>query len=95
MAVWEIRLVEQPPMRVEAEDGRNLAKEFTLFCEALRSKRRPRWMFWSKPESSDPYWVINDETKLHVQMVAGVLIMKPVRKPRDHKEIGFHVNHQE
>lgn len=91
MPVWEIRLVDQPPMRVEAEEGRNLAKEFTIFCESLRAKQRRKWMFWNR-KAQDPYWVINEETKLHFQMVAGVLIMKPVKKKTDHKEIGFHVH---
>lgn len=91
MAIWEIRLVDQPPMRVEVENGRNLAREFSAFRDGLAKKQRLRWQFW-KRDTLDPYWVINEQTKLHVQMVAGVLIMKPVRKLKnDHKEIGFHV----
>lgn len=87
MAIWEIRIVDQPPIKVEITDGRNLSKEFTQFCHDLTASRPPKWKFWAKPQ--DLYWVVNEDTKLHVQMVAAILICKKVRGLR--REIGFHV----
>lgn len=89
MTTWEIRIVDQAPLRVVVAEGRNLKKEFELFCENLRQQaenKSPKWKFWAKPDLPvNPYWEINTETTVHVSTVTAVLICKRVRR----QSIGF------
>lgn len=88
MVTWEIRLVDQPPVRVELEAGRNLSDEFSAFRAKCMAAQPPKWKFWARRDDQDLYWIINETTKLHIQMVAAVLICKKARSLK--REIGFH-----
>lgn len=88
MALWEIRLADQPPLVVDVEDGRNLAVELTSLVQAaLATKQRAWWKIWEQREI-DPYWQITDRHRYHLSVIAGV---KPAMKPKRDKRtvIGF------
>lgn len=92
MAQWEIRLANQPAVKVEVEEGRNLAAEYREFQELHESWPEPsRWArlkFWRTVDTApSEYWQITDSVILHKDIVAGVLPKKP--KPPKHA-IGFH-----
>jgi hypothetical protein len=91
MAQWEIRLANQPPVKVEVEEGRNLAAEYWAFQAEHDAWPEPTWWdrlkFWrSTEESPSEYWQITDTVILHKDIVAGVMPKKP--KPPKHA-IGF------
>jgi len=75
MARWEIRLVNQEPVRVEVEEDRNLSEEYAAF-DAFHDSIR--WRFWRK---ASPYWQVTESVVLHKDIVAGVLPKpKPVKR---------------
>ena len=82
MRSWEIRLANQPPLRVDVEDQRNLAAEYAEFVETVTPRS---WKFWRQP--SNPYWKISPEVVLHHEIVAGV---SPKRGLPVKERIGFH-----
>jgi hypothetical protein len=81
MALWEIRLVNQPPVRVDVEDDRDLVAEHAAFEEVHSEVRW--WSFWNRPS---PFWHITDTVVVHREMIAGVLPKKP---KVDKARIGF------
>lgn len=80
MALWEIRVANQPPVRVEVGEERHLSEEYSAF-EAYHDSLR--WKFWRR---ASPYWQVTDDVLIHKDVVIGVL----PRKPKDVKPpIGF------
>lgn len=80
MALWEIRLANQNPIRVDVEDEtRNLCAEY----EAFSAEQPSRWAFWKRDQA---FWKVTDDVLIHRDLVAGVLLKKP--KP-DKGTIGF------
>lgn len=80
MVTWEIRLIDQPPIRVQIEEDRDLVEEY----EVVRARAKPRpWRFWERP---DPFWQVTPEIIVHHEMVVGVLPRRP-KEPRN--PIGF------
>ena len=83
MATWEIRLINQEPVRVDVDDARNLTEEYGFLEEAHGDARW--WKFWAVRPS--PYWQVTDTVVLHKDAIVGVLPRKPkMLKPR----IGFY-----
>lgn len=82
MALWEIRLANQAPIRVEVDDSRNLSEEYHAF---QASQRRPFWAFWRQ---TNPYWKVTDLVTLHYDIVAGVM---PKRVKEARQPIGFNM----
>lgn len=80
MAHWEIRVINQEPIRVEVEDTRNLGAEYEAFDSGFHSGR---WKFWQR---RSPYWYITDTIMLHKDIVVGVYPRK-LKTPRP--SIGF------
>jgi hypothetical protein len=81
VALWEIRLMNQPPVRVDVADDRNLIEEHVEFEQAHADVR-----WWSYRKRPSPFWQITDTVVVHREMIAGVLPKKPkVEKDR----IGF------
>jgi len=79
MAQWEIRLINQGPVRVDVEEERNLCDEYEAF-EAYQ--QHARWRFW---RSKSPYWRVTDAVVLHRDVIVGVL----PRKAKPRRTIGF------
>lgn len=79
MAQWEIRLINQGPVRVDVDEERNLCEEYEAF-EALHN--HSRWRFW---RSKSPYWKVTDAVVLHKDAIVGVL----PRRPKIRQSIGF------
>jgi hypothetical protein len=83
VALWEIRIINQEPVRVDVEDERNLTEEYTDFDAYHEGTRW--WKFW-RPKLS-PYWQITDSVVVHKDAVVGVV----PRKPKMQKQpIGFY-----
>lgn len=83
MAHWEIRVINQEPVRVDVEEERNLTDEYASL-DAVHAATR-WWKFWAPRPS--PYWHITDVVVLHKDVVVGVMPRKPkVPRPR----IGFY-----
>jgi|NOAtaT_7_FD_contig_21_11618080_length_290_multi_2_in_0_out_0_1 hypothetical protein len=81
MALWEIRIANQEPVRVDIEEERNLSEEYADL-EAYHDSLR--WRFWRR---ASPYWKVTDAVVIHKDVVVGVLPKKPkVGKP----PIGFY-----
>jgi len=80
MGLWEIRLANQEPIRVEVEDHRNLPEEYGEFASAHEANR---WRFWDKPS---PYWQVTDQVVVHKDIIVGVL---PRRVKQPKPSIGF------
>lgn len=82
MAQWEIRLVNQPPVRVESDE--NLADSFKQFADSRR------WYHRYVPQAM--LWKASEKVAIHKDMVAGVFILKRVKahRPDPHNQIGFH-----
>ena len=67
MRRWEIRLANQPPIKVEVEDSRNLVQEYQQFRAGATAKG---WRFWLP--DPNPYWTVLPEVVLHHEIVAGI-----------------------
>jgi hypothetical protein len=78
--LWEIRLANQDPIRIEVDDARNLREEYALFEEEHAANR---WKFWRR---LSPFWQVTDNVAIHRELIAGVLTRKP-KAPKNH--IGF------
>lgn len=77
MTTWILRLHEQPTLRLELEDTRNLAEEFAGVRAAAK---RDRW--WRR---TDPYWHITENVIVHRDIIVGVSPKIDKVRPR----IGF------
>jgi hypothetical protein len=71
--LWEIKLVQQKPIRVEVDDDRNLRAEY----EALM--KRPWWR-------RRVTWRVTDTVTVHIDAVMAV---QKAPKPRKGKPLGF------
>lgn len=83
MALWEIRLANQEPVRVDVEEDRNLTEEYFDLDAAHGAARW--WKFWSRRPS--PFWQISDSVVIHKDIVVGVMPRKP-KVPK--QSIGFY-----
>lgn len=68
--VWEIRLSNQDPVRVEVPEDRNLSEEYAAFDDY---HSQGRWRFWNR---KSPFWQVTDAVLIHKDMVIGVLPKK-------------------
>lgn len=82
MAHWEIRLINQQPVRVVVAADRNLCTEYQEFEELHQDVRW--WKFWQTTPS--PYWQVTESVVLHKDVVVGV-VPKPPKPAR--RRIGF------
>jgi hypothetical protein len=81
MALWEIRLANQDPVRVDVEDERNLTEEYSDF-EARHDANR--WRFWRR---LSPFWQVTEAVTIHKDIIVGVMPRKPkAQRPK----IGFY-----
>lgn len=83
MRRWEIRLANQPPIRVDVDDARNLSQEYQAFRDHALSRG---WRFW-RPQPN-PYWQISEEVALHHEIVAGI---RPKEMAAPYRPVGFYV----
>lgn len=83
MAFWDIRIVHQPPMRVEVSDDRNLVEEFLGVLNLRRS-----FLQWVSREPV--YWQVTDTVCLERDSVLGVEGVARGRRARK-PPIGFKV----
>lgn len=82
MALWEIRIISQPPVRVEVAEARNLAQEFERVLEVRRTFRQ--WLF-----RVPKYWQVTDKVCLHTGVVISVQRLKRSRSEPAANAIGF------
>jgi hypothetical protein len=71
MVEWEIRLVDQGPIRVWVEDERNLSAEYV----SLLAEQEPRRWWTRKP---NVYWYVVDDLVLNADFVVSVRPRKPL-----------------
>lgn len=88
MTTWEIRFHEQPPVRVELDDDRNLGEEFALALTAYLDPPKPRGR--RKPTPPSPVWHVCEDHHYHLETVVGLRrVTPPSGAPRRKRPIGF------